>query len=698
MARRICSSLTFLAICVLCLLAARQTPATLPATVGAEDILLGRAAAPLYGPWKFKVGDSPIDPVTQKTLWAEPAYDDSNWETVDLTPKPGSIDPTDGWVGYVPGWTGKGHPGHSGYAWYRIRVQMRGAEGSERRALAIWDVDDAYQFFSDGTLLGGFGKFSGPEKAPEAYWSEPEVFLLPERKLGAEVGKESVMCTLAFRVWMAPNTLSQNPDGGGLHIAPMLGGEAAVDASYQNAWLAIIRAQAPPAADAALFLVLTVVACSLMLFDSSDPVYLWLTGVFLLTAANAANSCLAAWTQTENDFVSTLAGDTVLKPLILGGWVMVWWVWFRLNRPRWLPGAIAGLTLLYGIFETLGEDLLFTVVPHPVSAVFHDASIVTRLLMLSALVLIMATSIRQQGREAWLALPAVVLVGIGQFQVELLVLGIPTMWFPFGFGIYLSELANAVLSAVIFALLMRRLLLALRRQRLIALDLKQAQEVQQVMLPEAHTRLPGLLIESEYRPAREVGGDFFQIIPNETDGSLLIVAGDVTGKGLRAGMQVALLVGAIRSTVDWSADPVVVLRALNQRLIGRGDAQATCLALRIEADGGVTLANAGHIQPYLNGEPVPMEGALPLGLIEGAESSVMNFQLSVGDKLVLMSDGIAEATDAEGNLFGFERVHELLRTAKSAAEVASVAQTFGQEDDISVVFLTRTAGPKAALA
>jgi serine phosphatase RsbU (regulator of sigma subunit) len=76
----------------------------------------------------------------------------------------------------------------------------------------------------------------------------------------------------------------------------------------------------------------------------------------------------------------------------------------------------------------------------------------------------------------------------------------------------------------------------------------------------------------------------------------------------------------------------------------------------------------------------------------------MNFQLSVGDKLVLMSDGIAEATDAEGNLFGFERVHELLRTAKSAAEVASVAQTFGQEDDISVVFLTRTAGPKAALA
>jgi hypothetical protein len=71
----------------------------------------------------------------------------------------------------------------------------------------------------------------------------------------------------------------------------------------------------------------------------------------------------------------------------------------------------------------------------------------------------------------------------------------------------------------------------------------------------------------------------------------------------------------------------VVLGELNQRLMGRGDAQATCLALRIEADGGATLANAGHVAPYLNGEELPMEGALPLGMFEGAESSVMHFQV-----------------------------------------------------------------------
>jgi serine phosphatase RsbU (regulator of sigma subunit) len=122
------------------------------------------------------------------------------------------------------------------------------------------------------------------------------------------------------------------------------------------------------------------------------------------------------------------------------------------------------------------------------------------------------------------------------------------------------------------------------------------------------------------------------------------------------------------------------------------------LALRIEKDGSVTLANAGHLAPFLNGEAMEMEGALPLGMIEGAEFSVMNFQLSENDRLMLMSDGIAEATDANGTLFGFERVHELLSIADNAAEVANAAQKFGQEDDISVISVTWTPVLSPALA
>jgi hypothetical protein len=89
-------------------------------------VTLGQAAAPLYGPWKFTVGDSPIDPKTGRPLWAEPGFDDSHWETVDLTPKDGAVDPSNGTSSYVPGWTAKGHPGYWGYAWYRIRVRCVG--------------------------------------------------------------------------------------------------------------------------------------------------------------------------------------------------------------------------------------------------------------------------------------------------------------------------------------------------------------------------------------------------------------------------------------------------------------------------------------------------------------------------------------------------------------------------------------------
>lgn len=211
-----------------------------------------------------------------------------------------------------------------------------------------------------------------------------------------------------------------------------------------------------------------------------------------------------------------------------------------------------------------------------------------------------------------------------------------------------------------------------------ALDVRQAQQVQQVILPEAHVSHPGFAIESVYRPAREVGGDFFQIIPHPEDGSLLIVAGDVAGKGLQAGMLVALLVGAIRGTYDWTSDPVLVLKALNQRLVGRGNAAATCLALRIAPDGQASLANAGHLPPYLNGKELPMEGALPLGMFAAAEPSLMRFELQPSDRLVLISDGILEAADANGQLFGFERTATLLGSNCSANGLADAALAFAR--------------------
>jgi hypothetical protein len=656
------------------------------------EISLGQSAVPLYGPWKFAVGDSPIDPVTHAPLWAEPGFDDSKWETVDLRSKEGSFDPIIGTSGYSPGWVARGHPGYWGYAWYRIRVHLQERPGEKLALAGPSDVDDGYQVFNNGELVGSFGDFTA--STPVVYYTQPMMFALSQPAGGSPGSSTRV---LAFRVWMQPNTLAEQDDVGGFHTAPVLGEAGAVAASYQIRWLELVRTFAFDAIEAVLFALLAGMAFSLTLFDRSDRVYLWMGAVFLAEAAAAAALPFTQWTQHLSITVESLFLD-FLEPLIFAGWVMIWWVWFRLQRPAWLPRAVAGLTVVCIVAGAIGDDLFFSVFPHPVAVAFHMVALVVRLLLLSLLLWIVIQGIRSHGLEGWLVLPAVLLLGISHFATELNSMHIRVIWLPFGVQLHVFFIATLLLMVAVALLLLRRLRQSVRAQRVMAFDVKQAQEVQQVILPEAYTTLPGLVIESEYRPAREVGGDFFQIIPNRADGSLLIVAGDVTGKGLKAGMLVALLVGAIRTITELISDPLIILQTLNRRLIGRGEAHATCLALHIAEDGEITLANAGHMPPYLNGEPVAMEGALPLGMIEGAEFSVMRFRLAEGDQLVLVSDGVAEATDADGQLFGFERVHELMRKGKSASEVAGAAQRFGQEDDISVITVTRTAVLEPALA
>lgn len=673
---------------LVCCEQAQSTPAPQAAAPagGAVQITLGQSVVPLYGPWKFTIGDSPVDPTTQAPLWAEPDFDDSTWETVDLTPAKGSIDPISGQAAYVPGWTARGHAGHWGYAWYRVRVKVQGRPDDKLALAGPSDVDDAYQAFDDGKLVGSFGDFSGSR--PTFYFSQPMMFPLPQAGEGRSGDSTQV---LSFRAWMHPDTLLQNDEAGGFHTAPLLGESDAVAAQYQMRVDGLKRAYAGVLIEALVFSLLGLLAFSLMLFDRSDPVYLWIGTLLLLIAIYRFTAVAGAWTQSVSANTSLVIQQVFFSALISAGWVMVWRVWFQLRSQPWIPRILPVLVVLLMLSNSLYQNLFFTFVPLAVGHTFEYVAVVIRAVVVLLMLLTVFEGIRERGLEGWVALPAVLLAGISEFYSELQFLHILEFWFPFGVQITMRQATNILLVVVLAVLLLRRLLLSMREQRRMALDVKQAQEVQLVILPEARAVLPGFVVESEYRPATDVGGDFFQIIPHKSDGSLLIVAGDVTGKGLKAGMLVALLVGAIRSTAELNAQPEFVLQALNRRLLGRGDAQATCLALTVARDGAVTLANAGHIPPYLNGEPVAMEGALPLGVMEDAEFSFMHFQLRESDTLVLMSDGIAEATDAEGHLFGFERVHELLRTTGSASEVATAAQHFGQEDDISVISVTRTA-------
>ena len=650
-----------------------------------EHITVGDSTVPLNGPWKFHIGDSPIDPESHAPLWAEPGFDDAKWETVDLTPPDGSLDPVYGVSGMVPGWTDRGHAGDWGYGWYRVTVEVTAPTGEKLAIEGPPGVDDGYQLFQNGKLVGSFGGFS--HSRPVVYNTQPMWFDLPEA--GKAVSSKRL---LAFRVWMEPATPSNYPDVGGLRTAPLLGEAGAVTVNDRLRWFDAFRAIADHLISAMVFGLFALMAFSLTLVDRSDRLYLWLGTACLLTAAFDALVVLLDSTQYMGMAVGDPLRFVILRPLIYAAWVMVWWSWFDLHRPAWLPQAVVVLSLLYAVSTALSRNLLvFTVVPHSISAAFGNVYLATKLLFLPLMLVCIVQGIRKEGLEGWSVLPAVVLWGVAQFWEELNLLHIHLTWFPLGVQITLGDIANLLLAFVIAWLLLRRLLGTVRRQRLMELDVKQAQEVQRVILPEPIATLPGLAIESEYRPAREVGGDFFQILPHPSNGSMLIVAGDVAGKGLQAGMLVALLVGAIRTSAHFDPDPLAVLKVLNQRLWGRSHAAATCLALRIGADGTAMLANAGHLPPYLNGHPVDIEGSLPLGMIEDAEFSVLQFGITEGDHLLLMSDGIAEATDLNGNLFGFERVLELLHNSANAAAIATAAQNFGQEDDISVISITRTA-------
>jgi hypothetical protein len=266
--------------------------------------------------------------------------------------------------------------------------------------------------------------------------------------------------------------------------------------------------------------------------------------------------------------------------------------------------------------------------------------------------------------------------------------GIPNLFARWGLTLLSARgLTIACLLSALFALLFRDQRQITEERAQLAGEMASAREIQQYLIPDQLPPTPGLAIRSVYQPSREVGGDFFQVLPNPRDGSTLIVVGDVAGKGLKAGMLAALIVGAIRTAFQFTPDPGRILALLNERLQGRG--LVTCLAMRIDRNGNVELANAGHLPPYINGKELALEGAFPLGALPAFSFPSQHFQLSAGESLLLVSDGVVEARNSAGELFGFERTAAI--STESAETIAYAAQSFGQDDDITVLTLTRLA-------
>jgi hypothetical protein len=228
-----------------------------------------------------------------------------------------------------------------------------------------------------------------------------------------------------------------------------------------------------------------------------------------------------------------------------------------------------------------------------------------------------------------------------------------------------------------------------RDQERASSELAAARSVQELLIPVEKPVTPGFEVDSVYTPANEVGGDFFHV-QTLGGGAMLVVIGDVAGKGLKAAMNVSMLMGALRRTTEQS--PAKILEGLNGVLVGT-DGFTTCQAVWFGANGEVVLASAGHLPPYLNSQEVSVPGGLPLGVLKDVKYDEVKLYLHPGDRLLLLSDGVVEARKSK-ELFGFDRVRNL--SNQTAFYLAEAAREFGQEDDITVLTVRRLAQAMAA--
>ncbi len=256
--------------------------------------------------------------------------------------------------------------------------------------------------------------------------------------------------------------------------------------------------------------------------------------------------------------------------------------------------------------------------------------------------------------------------------------------------IHFASIADFAGILVILLIVFGRFLRIQRERERASSELAAARNVQELMIPQERLETPGFEVDSIYDPANEVGGDFFHVDPTP-DGGLMVVLGDVAGHGLKAAMNVSMLIGAIRSTREQS--PAKILESLNRVLVG-SESFTTCQAAFFAANGELILANAGHLPPYLNSQEVALPGSLPLGVLPGNRYEEVRLYLHPGDRILLLSDGVVEARKPSGELFGFDRVHNL--SNQSAFYIADAAKDFGQEDDITVLTVRRLAQAMAA--
>jgi hypothetical protein len=612
----------------------------------------------LDGPWRFQVGDDP--------RWGDTGYDDSTWPTIALS----------------KAITEQGFDPYTGYGWYRLRLsreqlaQFKALPGNPQLELLV-SGDSVGQL---GVYLNGdyVGHTEGMRDPPDMYQSPPLVVPLSQPASDGSI-------VVAIRSWAGPSASIRR----GLLAKVELGAVGDVAEKLATArerhWdKEIIGGMMV----GFLFLTVAMLGAALYYAQRNHAEYLWLALLCLSVAVNGASdisfslallpwrvySILALWT---GRIFMTVTLEFVLR--------------FTESKSKRLV-RIVQIALL----------VLPTVSLVHLQQVYEYFAVASEVVFCALVCWLLFGSWRRGRREAGVMLVPFFLAATADSMDTVLGYAASKHWISDQFAYHryhlgpiefpLSIITYTIFLGSLLAVIFYRFIHVSQDEQRGAAEIEAARSVQAMLIPTALPSNHNFMLESAYLPANGVGGDFFQVLPLG-DGSMLIVVGDVSGKGLQAAMNASTLVGALRNEI--SHDPAVVLNRLNNVLIGATSGPgagygeksaasfATCVCARVYPDGTMTIANAGHLHPYRDGRELDLAADLPLGVINDIQYEQATFQLNVGDRLIFLSDGVVEASNAQGELFGFERTQQV--SNESARYIAQTAKRFGQTDDITVV-------------
>ncbi len=598
---------------------------------------------PLDGTWRFHAADDP--------RFAQPDFDDSGWPGIRLP--------------------GAGPALGSGAHWLRLHVELPQPLPASRLAILLGPIGNAYDLFVNGERIGTFG-----DPRASGGWGQRinsfATFPLPQ-------GTPRI--TIAIRTWQIGKSVFL-PD---YRESVWLGTHTAIAAkanerSLDRRWQTLSTVASLTATVVAGLFFLTVPLwridareyfwCGLVLvlasilrapqalpwmvepgFDGSGGLVLPITAaLFLITAAY-----LASWerlfrtlfgvtpsrTATSLVWVSNLS-STALGVLCLARWEIVGQL-----GSFYIVFFLVALGVTYLDVARRGAPLREAPVMHVGVALYVAANVIFYALAIT----------RWDG-----FVPLGDTARIQSFSIE------ARSW---GLLLFAGTMAGV---------LNRRSARVLIEQQRLTQELAAAAEMQALLMPSDAAQVRGFETDAAYLPASEVGGDFHYTL---RDGDVLVViVGDVSGKGLRSAMLVAVVVGILRETRE--RRPAAILAALNRAVAGQARGGfITCCCARFGAE--ITLANAGHLAPYADGREVDVEAGLPLGLDSGIAYSET---IAQGTRFTFVSDGVVEAENAQRELFGFDRTREI--STQSAQEIAQAAKAWGQTDDITAVTVRRT--------